>query len=201
MLSFANTKLKRDGIASFSIPAGSTCPNKGACVKGCYAMQGFFLMPSVKEALRRNYEATKNYPKFIKAMDAEIKKKKPKIIRIHASGDFYSVGYFNSWICIAAMNPKVRFYAYTKMVGMVKATLSIPKNLTLVFSYGGTEDHLINPLTDRHSHVFSSFEEMEAEGYKDTTTNDINALGRSKKIGLVYHGAKKRSFDTVWPEF
>ena len=194
MLSFSNTKLKRDGIAAFSIPAGSTCPNKGICAKGCYAMQGFFLMPNVREALKRNYLETRG-SQFASKMHAEIQKKKPKMIRIHASGDFYNRDYAIKWINIALINPKVRFYAYTKMVSLFK-TLILPSNFTVIYSYGGKQDSLIKA-NDRHSKVFPSFADMTKAKYKDTTTNDINAIGRNKKIGLVYHGAKSKQFDSI----
>jgi hypothetical protein len=194
MISFSNSKLKRDGIASFSIPAGSTCPNKDTCAKGCYAMQGFFLMPNVRMALKRNYLATK-CNSFVDKIDSEIRDKKVKTLRIHASGDFYNKDYLLKWLRIARLNPHVKFYAYTKMVSLVKSFL-LPSNLTIIFSYGGKEDYLIKA-TDRHSRVFPSWESMKKAKYSDTTTNDINALGKNKRVGLVYHGAKTKAFLTI----
>lgn len=202
MLSFGNSKLKKDGIASFSLPAGKTCPQAGKCLKGCYALQGFFLMPSVKEAYAKNLKATKNTERFITEMAYEVFKSGAKIVRIHASGDFYNLEYFKAWVKIAEINPSVKFYAYTKMVLMIKTYRQnliqtgkdLPKNLTIIFSEGGKQDHLISENNDRHSRVFESIEELKASGYANVTTHDIGAMGPNHKIGLVYHGAKSKAW-------
>jgi hypothetical protein len=49
---------------------------------------------------------------------------------------------------------------------------------------------------DRHARVFQNRADMIAAGYQDTTTNDINAMGDNPKIGLVYHGAKSKAWNT-----
>ena len=201
MLSFGNSKLKKDGIASFSLPAGKTCPNADKCLTGCYALQGFFNMPSVKQAYANNFEASK-LSSFGTLIHKEIISKKPKIVRIHASGDFYNQAYFKRWIGIAATHPDIQFYAYSKMILMIKSYrqeliqngLDLPKNLTIIFSEGGKQDHLISNNNDRHSRVFDSLEALKLAGYADTTTHDIGAMGPNHKIGLVYHGAKSKAW-------
>ena len=70
------------------------------------------------------------------------------------------------------------------------ARKELPANLTLIYSYGGTEDKLIDPKVDRHSAVFSSEEELLAAGYADSSEDDAVALGTNPKIGLIYHGTK-----------
>lgn len=198
----SNSKLKKDNIWAFSIPAGKTCPQKGICAKGCYAMQGFYVMPSVKKAQERNLKATKTVG-FIGALSQEIYERKANIIRIHTSGDFYSQEYFNKWVKIAVINPHIKFYAYTKMVLMVKITMQKliqsrewPSNFTIIFSEGGKQDSMISENNDRHSRVFSSLKELKKAGYADVTTHDKGALGPNHKIGLVYHGAKSKEWST-----
>ncbi len=195
LLSYSNTKLKRDGIAAWTIPAGKTCPQAGQCLKKYYAIQGFFMIPNIHKAHMSNYQASKRLD-FVGLMNADIIKQKPKIVRIHAAGDFYNDEYFSKWIKIAFDNPKVRFYAYTKMVAMIKgwaAVVKMPTNLTIIFSQGGKQDSMISA-TDRHSRVFSSITELRANGYSDTTKNDIRAMGKNNKVGLVYHGAKSKKW-------
>lgn len=194
LLSFGNSKLKRDGIASFSIPAGKTCPGALECKKGCYAMSGFFLMPSVRKAYASNLALTKK-DSFVDAMVAEILKTKAKIVRIHASGDFYNLEYLNRWLKIVQACPSVRFYAYTKMIPLFRGR-PLPINFTVIFSEGGRWDNQIDQTKDRHARVFASLEELKAAGYVDTTENDINAMGINPKIGLVYHGAKSKVWTT-----
>lgn len=194
MLSFANTKLKRDGIASFSIPAGKTCPGAGECAKGCYAMSGFFLMPSVQKAYEKNWAATKS-DTFVQDMSAEIVKTKAKVIRIHASGDFYSLAYLNKWLAIVQTNPSVRFYAYTKMIPLFRGR-PLPANFTVIFSEGGKWDDQIDTATDRHARVFATMAALRRARYADVTTNDIKATGKNPRIGLVYHGGKAKAWTT-----
>jgi len=51
---FRNSKLAKDQIVSFNLPAGLTCPGAGICAKICYAKKHKFLFPSVKQAYARN---------------------------------------------------------------------------------------------------------------------------------------------------
>jgi hypothetical protein len=194
MLSFANTKLKRDGIASFSLPAGKTCPGKGECAKGCYAMSGFFLMPSVKKAYEANWAAT-NSDTFVAEMVSEIIKKKALVIRIHASGDFYSLIYLNKWLAIVQACPSVKFYAYTKMIPLFRGR-PLPDNFTVIFSEGGKWDDQIDTASDRHARVFPTLAALKRAKYADVTTNDIRATGKNPRIGLVYHGSELKAWAT-----
>lgn len=202
-LSTSNSKLKKDKIASWGIPAYKdangelTCPMAGQCAKaeGCYALQGTYKWSNVAKAYQDRYELSKS-DNFINTIDSEIKASKSiKIIRLHDSGDFYNKKYLNDWLDIINKNPGIQFYTYTKMVSMFKG-LDLPGNFTVIYSYGGKQDHLIDPNVDRHSKVFSSHEEMMSAGYVDTTERDINAIGPNHRIGLVYHGAKSKAWNT-----
>ena len=201
LLTSSNSKLKRDGIWAFSIPAYKSESGKviclGAldCLFGCYARGGFFLMPSVRKAYERNLKITQSKD-FVGLMLREIKVKRAKIVRIHASGDFYSKGYLASWLKIIAQCPETKFYAYTKMIPLFKGLgFSLPENFTVIFSEGGKWDAMISA-HDRHARVFQNRKDMIAAGYQDTTTNDINAIGNNPKIGLVYHGSKSKAWNT-----
>jgi hypothetical protein len=126
---------------------------------------------------------------------AELDKTRAERLRVHDSGDFFNPEYLQLWLDIAYARPNVQFYAYTKSVSWVKAAQAagqVPKNFTIVFSFGGREDALIDKAKDRHSWVFSSNEAMLAAGYADTTETDDNAANPSVRcVGLVYHGTKK----------
>lgn len=108
-----NSKLGK-AIYSFSLQAGLTCPGKSAlCVRFCYAGQGYFLQPNVQRAYKRNLRLT-NRADFVDRMVREIHRVKPKVVRIHASGDFYSPEYARKWAEIARLCPSTRFFAYTR---------------------------------------------------------------------------------------
>jgi len=90
--------------------------------------------------------------------------------------------------------PDVEFYAYTKMVSMVQGAGVRPSNFTVIFSYGGKEDHLIDVSYDRHSQVFSDIEGLLQAGYIDASQDDSKALTPNNKVGLIYHGAKSKQW-------
>jgi hypothetical protein len=208
----SNSKLAKSNIYQFSLPAFAasvvkngklitmkTCPAAGACGKYCYSSQGAYLFNTSMVAHTRNlnlYLTDKNSFKS-KLIEQIGFVKNLKAFRIHDSADFFNREYTETWFEIMKALPHIQFYAYTKQVLMfnsLRHLARIPKNFTYIFSYGGKLDGHIKPEVDRHSKVFSSFEEMTDAGYSDTTETDDNAADPSIiKIGLVYHGKKKFS--------
>ena len=74
---------------------------------------------------------------------------------------------------------------------------AIPENFTIIFSYGGRQDDMIDPAVDRHSVVFETLGQLQDNGYADAAEYDTVALEDNPKIGLIYHGNK--SFEnTEW---
>ncbi|NDG29282.1 hypothetical protein EB118_04165 [bacterium] len=206
-----NSKIKKSAKRTFNfgIPAYQsstglkTCPNAGACAKGCYALSGAYRFSNVAQAFERRLAATQSNL-FIDAMLSDIDKQKAERIRIHDSGDFYNEEYLDRWIRIMRARPEVEFYAYTKMVSLFKRrSQDLPKNFTVIYSFGGTEDKLIDVEKDRHSLVFETVAQLKACGYADASNQDDVALGKNPKIGLVYHGTKNIE-NTNWgkvPEY
>ena len=89
-----------------------TCPCRCA---GCYAMSGNFRYQSVKDSLAIRTVIARDYMDYCeKAINAQIQADKVKIIRIHASGDFFSYEYALMWKRIAENNPNVLMWTYTK---------------------------------------------------------------------------------------
>lgn len=132
----------------------------------------------------------RSLPEFEAAMTGELSKKKydKGFIRIHDGGDFLSQVYAESWLAIARLFPNINFYAYTKEVQLFKETLLVvtPSNFTLIYSYGGRQDHMIDREVDRNSDVFPTIEALEAAGYVDIEEDDkLAATHPNPKIGLV----------------
>jgi hypothetical protein len=185
-----------------------TCPNAGICAVGCYARSGTYAFSNVKSAHEAKLELTQK-DEFVQLMIEEIeswlkKKSVSKLyIRIHDSGDFYSLDYWGRWRSIMIhfeSNDRVRFYAYTKQVVMFKMEKNsnrIPSNFNLIFSFGGKQDHLIDITKDAHAKVFESIKSLNDAGYIDGTSDDLVAAHGTQKIGLVYHGAKNWT-NTAW---
>ena len=193
------SKLNNTKIFNFSIPAYKTksgkltCPFADSCIKYCYAKKGNYTrFPVVQELMEKKYELSKT-DNFVNLITNEIIKKKAKYIRIHDSGDFYSVKYLNKWVQIAKDNKEVIFYAYTKSIKFFKRTKKnnnnwlLPKNLKIIFSEGSKTDNLINTLKDRHARIFKDVTTLLNAGYINASNNDLKAITTNKKIGLVYH--------------
>lgn len=196
-LSFGNTKLKKSGIASFNLIPILHCPMAGECKKFCYATVG---QQAFKSGVLRRARAFKAslQEDFVEKMIAEIKKDKwVRGIRIHDSGDFYTMEYLQKWCDIARAFPETRFYAYTKSLRIVLRAYDlgyIPDNLRIIQSEGGVGDKMIREDLP-HARIFSTLEELQEAGYADASeTDDEAAFGVSNKIGLVVHGAKKKKF-------
>lgn len=196
-----NSKLKKSsgpktynwGIPAYKSASGFiTCPGAAACIQGCYARAGGYIFSNVAKVFEKRL-AFSTSGEFVSGMDAEIKRRKVKRIRIHDSGDFYNAEYLNKWILIMQLNPLTEFYAYTKMVTLFRTYAKagmIPDNFKVILSYGGKEDKLIDTVTERHSKVFETEEQLIAEGYVNATDDDYLATGDNHKVGLVYHGTK-----------
>lgn len=188
------------GIPAYKSSNGfKTCPNAAACVAGCYAKSGAYLFSNVAKVFEKRLKLAQS-SRFVNIMNAEIRRRKVERLRIHDSGDFFSQEYVNSWLSIIRANPQCTFYAYTKMVSLFKQYAIdrlIPNNFIVIYSYGGTEDKLIDKVKDRHSWVFSSIQALQAAGYADAHVNDAVALEDNPKIGLVYHGVKSYA-NTNW---
>jgi len=148
-------------------------------------------MPNVEKALSERNKATREAD-FVEKITDELSKvntNKQVYVRIHDSGDFYSPAYFEKWLEIARLNPNVRFYAYTKSHSFIRGK-ELPENMDLIYSLGSKNDELINVETERHSKIFQTMEDMEKEGYTDSSYLDLNAtkwVTNNNKIGLLIH--------------
>jgi uncharacterized protein YqcC (DUF446 family) len=190
----------------------NTCPNAGACGRVCYAKMGTYLFSNVRRRHLQNLEYVLYNENWWQEMAIELDHKrflptnKPhdlphdendqwlhqwvlsggRAVRIHDAGDFFSAEYLFDWIDIAYEHDHILFYAYTKEVEMLKKSSYIPKNLRVVFSYGGKQDHMIDRERDRHADVFPTKEALEAAGYFDQSDNDLLAVvAPTNKIGIV----------------
>ena len=193
-----NSKLKKTSIENnmrvlnFSLPAYKTitgktvCPFAKDCIKYCYAQKGNYRYPSVVKGLNNRYELSQTN-EFVPKMNATIILERPTHVRIHDSGDFYSPEYLNKWITIAKQNKDVIFYAYTKSIKFFTEGLTVPTNLKIIFSEGSKIDSLIDVKKHRHARIFKDIETLNASGYIDASTNDLQAITDNKKVGLVYH--------------
>jgi len=192
-----NSDLKKSGIFGWTIPAHwvnltdgtkfNTCPNAGVCAAFCYAKNGTYNFSNVKKSHIEKLELVlNNRIEWKRLMNEELSNKKyiNKYIRIHDAGDFFSLDYALDWIKIANNNTQCIFYTYTKEVAMFKG-IDLPKNFIVIYSFGGKQDSLIDKNKDRHSDVFSNYDEMILKGYNDIGEDDKQAaINENFKVGL-----------------
>lgn len=182
-------KLNNATVIGFDLPAGLTCPYAGECKKICYAKKGNYQFPSKKDACKDNLIASQQ-DDFIQRMVATINgikanNEKPLYVRVHASGDFYSIEYARKWAEIARQCPSVTFYAYTKSVSIVLGA-GMPANFHVAFSYGGLQDYLI-PAGATVAKIFNTADEALDAGF-DISVNDNDLMVvKGGKLGLIKH--------------
>lgn len=199
------------GIIGFGLPARRSglgflvCPFAGECAAWCFARQGRYTMPNVREPREHNLDtllrlaslpprmtlgrAGGNPMPVVGAIAEDLSRKKADLIRIHDSGDFFSSWYLEAWVRVAKLFPERRFYSYTKSHRWIDWE-NLPENLSLVQSYGGAEDDSID-WTRPVARVFPTSEARRIAGYLDgDAMGDVPAIMEKKRIGLVYHGTK-----------
>jgi Gene product 88 len=197
------------------------CSKAGICAQLCYARSGTYNFSNVKAAHTANLELTlADLDGWKRSMLNELEGKryqpsgKParyfdsldlpkmseyvnwwanaggKAVRVHDSGDFYSPEYFQAWLDIARFTPNVLFYAYTKEVEMTRG-YALPSNFILIYSMGGTQDHLVDKDTERHADVFPDIESLTEAGYTDQEHSDIlAALLPTTRVGIIVNNIR-----------
>lgn len=137
-----NSKLRKDKIVAFNLPAIKTCPGAGECKRYCYARKGRYVFPVVKAAHARNYEAALK-PTFVDAMDQALCRSRAKYVRLHTSGDFFSQAYLDMWVSIMRNHPEKRFYCYSKSLHLDWSCADALSNFARTQSVGGKYDREI----------------------------------------------------------
>lgn len=185
-------------IASFNIPrlhsadGQKTCPYAGICAAYCYADQGRMGMPMAKAVREHNLEMLNkmSWDDVGNALIEDLERSRTLThVRIHDSGDFFSRGYYHTWLSVCEHFPHLVFYAYTKSIPLIDWKAH-PKNFRLVQSVGGKRDKDID-MSKPHARVFVSEADRKRAGYCDGNISDLPAILGNTKIGLVYHGTRK----------
>lgn len=161
-----NSELRDIGVWNWTLPAwvidlpdGSqfnVCPAAGACASLCYARNGTYLFPKVRqahlrnlmfvledldgwrEAMHRELSRRKFYPTGERRLDAAPPgtplddwmsawiERGGQAVRIHDAGDYFSDDYLQAWLNVAASLPHILFYSYTKEVSRMRRVATEP---------------------------------------------------------------------------
>lgn len=207
-----NAKLPPN-VATFSIPAGYTCPGAMDCLarfdrgkrkvvdgKGqqhrCFAASMEAAFSTVRLSTDRNWQRLKT-AKTVEVMVALITNSLPPpyydVIRVHVHGDYFSFDYMLAWLEVARCHPERLFYSYTKSLHfLVKAMDAglVPSNFVFTASRGGKFDHLIDERGLREAVVVYHPEEAEVLGLE---IDHDDMLARDPEVGkfsLLIHGTQ-----------
>lgn len=193
-----NSKLKKTSevtgfkVFNYGITAGpQNCPFAGECAKWCYAKKGAYAWRNVKQAFDARSELARS-PGFADEMLRQLNtKRRIDYLRVHDSGDHFDLTYILQWFRIMRARPDIQFYSYTKAVKIFKSLGQrgmLPPNFTVIYSYGGIQDHLIDPSRDRHAKVFDTDAAVAEAGYANASDNDLVAVNcTNHRIGLRKH--------------
>lgn len=197
-------------IATFSLPAGHSCPFARECfskadkltgklIDGkhcrfrCFAASQEAAYPNVRAQRWQNYSTLKN-ESSINKMATVIENSLPGsvYVRVHVSGDFFSEKYFLAWLEVAKRIYRTTFYGYTKALPFLTAfKKSIPPNLRFTASRGGTHDDLIKRHNLRSAEVVFSNQEAVDKGL-EIDHDDSHAILGQKSFALLIHGTQPK---------
>jgi hypothetical protein len=215
LLKFGKGNAKLDkSIATFSLPAGYTCPSADICLSKavkneetgkvsiqdgpnikfrCFAASQEVVYPGVRNARHHNFNLLKglrNESDMVLLISASLPTW-AKIVRVHVSGDFMNQMYFNSWMKVAKSKPDITFYAYTKSINYwMNSKDIVPPNFKLTASVGGKHDHLIAKHDLKFAEVLSP-EEAAVKGLEVDHTDEM-AYSGDKSFALLPHGTQPK---------
>jgi len=203
--------LKSDQIYSFSLPSGFSCPSaldcfakvprhggklitKSGTLYRCYSASAELVFKQTRNMVWHNFDMLKklNHPMDMANLIIESLPSACKIMRIHASGDFFNSTYFKAWVIVAYLKPNIQFYAYTKSLNYWVDNINIiPSNLKLIASRGGRFDNLI----DEHNLLNAQVVYSEKHAEKLNLVIDYNekqAITSNKNFALLIHGVQSK---------
>lgn len=136
-MSRGNVKVKAN---IFNLPSKTTCKANLKCHGYCYSSKAEVQYPAVLPSRENNFQESLKSD-FVDNAIKLLKTRKNKIVRIHESGDFYSMDYVIAWFSIANALPEYTFYAYTKRDDIFTEDVLKykPKNFTLIYSIDGLD--------------------------------------------------------------
>ncbi|MEV4648346.1 hypothetical protein [Saccharopolyspora sp. NPDC049357] len=194
-----NREMRAIGVYNWSLPAWAgrlpdgraynTCPSAGICRQICYARHGTYTWPAVRAKHKSNLRfVLDDLAGWEQAMLTELAapKFRGNWVRIHDSGDFFSTPYLESWLRIMRARPDTNFYAYTKEVRLFRTLVAPdpPENFLWTYSYGGTQDALLDPAVDRVADVFPDEDSITEAGWSSQEASDLLAVLGPHLVGV-----------------
>ncbi|MCP3800309.1 hypothetical protein NLX83_13680 [Allokutzneria sp. A3M-2-11 16] len=195
-----NRRARQSDTYTFSLPAWAgrlpdgrtynTCKQAGICARFCYARTGTYRFPQVLAKHERTLtRILDDLPQWQADMTTELAAPRYRgaALRVHDSGDYFSDAYLSAWLDIARAHPDVLIYSYTKEVSRFRRVVEPdpPPNFKWVYSYGGREDHLLDPERDRVADVFPTEAAITEAGWHSNAATDRAAVEGPSPVGMA----------------
>ena len=213
LLAFGKGNAKLDGhIATFSLPAGWTCPMAFDCKATadratgkltdgpnatfrCFAGQAEAAFPSVRNSRWANFDLLRA-AKTMRGMADLILASLPTwatAVRIHVSGDFFSLAYCQAWRSVAAKRPDLLFYAYTKSAHLLPSRADLPTNLRITISEGTRADIA----AAREKGYFVATVVFTTDTELPIDHDDSHAMAATHDFALLLHGTQPKGSEAA----
>lgn len=196
--------LNKTEVVAFDLPAGYTCPMADICktyanrqtgkitdgknsTVRCYASLIEARFPASRRAHWYNFDLLRNSSNMVELIQESLPKQ-TKIVRIHASGDYYSMDYYNAWLQVAINNPTIMFFGYTKILPLV--SMPKPDNFKLVYSYGGKMDNQLS--NEPTAYIVNSAKDTKLDTVcQNNPADDYFKIISGQSFALALHGQQK----------
>ena len=198
--------LNKNQVCAFDLPAGYTCPAADICLSRankvtgkitdgkncqfrCYAASTEACYTNVRKLRWHNFDALRSAPDMVALIEQSLPKG-IKVVRLHSSGDFFSLDYFKAWYQVAVNHPEIEFFGYTKVLPYVQAVK--PDNFSLIYSMGGKMDelHTVEPYAMIVESLFDAEKVGLIDPCLDNPAGDFDFIKRGQSFVLLLHGTQ-----------
>ena len=104
-----------------------TCVCDGGTCEGCYALKMTRYIDVAIKLILNTMECKQDPARFVALVETELFSEPltaPRVVRVHDSGDFFSIPYFTAVLAMIRRHPECRFGAYTKAARIVTPFLA-----------------------------------------------------------------------------
>ena len=183
-------------LSAFDCKVGSKLVKiEGSVCSKCYAFNGNYRYPGVKNAHQLRLQALK-HPRWVEAMTLLIghyTNPDDPYFRIHDSGDIQSVEHLLMWVAVANNLPKIRFWMPTKEYKMYRDGKAIvgavwPENLAVRLSAPMIGKKPPNSFGGLPTSTVAAGLGVECEAYKrDNKCGPCRACWQTEVKNIDYH--------------
>ena len=173
---------------------GKLAEVKDSVCADCYALKGFYAMPSVSKAHTKRLDNWKTNPNWVNDMALAIQKSNRPFFRVFDSGDLQSMKMLVDWILVAQLVPSVEFWLPTKEYGLIKQFIKnggiVPNNMVIRVSSPMVDDtrmKTFNAPRVKASHVTTNPDLATCRAFEnDGECKDCRACWNSDVESVTY---------------